>query len=388
MLLELSLTVARTGFAQRCGLCLRQDVASLQYTAHPVPNRPGAVAMARWKPLFVVTLVLLLAIAALAWYRHTQPTILAIDGRTMGSGWSVRFVAPGSADVAAVRAHLEEELAAIDLAVSGYRDDSALARLNTAPVGEWVDIPGHLANTLRFGLELWRDSDGAFDMTVKPLVALWGFGAATPRDSVPTDAEIAAARARLGSGQLEMSPDGQRARRLADIAIDVDGVAPGYAAGVLSEWMTANGYADHLVEIGGEMRASGHRPDGGGWRVGIEAPEMLRGRIEHVIAVSDTAVTTAGDYRDYYEIDGVRYQHILDPLTGWPVKHNLASVTVLAPGKLTADGYATAIMVLGPERGLQFADALGLPVLMILRAEDGSFSQRYNSRFAPYLAAD
>jgi thiamine biosynthesis lipoprotein len=344
--------------------------------------------MARWKPLFVVTLVTLLAIAALAWYRHTQPTILAIDGRTMGSGWSVRFVAPGSADAAAVRAHLEEELAAIDLAVSGYRDDSALARLNTAPVGEWVNIPGHLANTLRFGLELWRDSDGAFDMTVKPLVALWGFGAATPRDSVPTDAEIATARARLGSDQLELSPDGQRARRLADIAIDVDGVAPGYAAGVLSEWLTANGYADHLVEIGGEMRASGHRPDGGGWRVGIEAPEMLRGRIEHVIAVSDTAVTTAGDYRDYYEIDGVRYQHILDPLTGRPVTHNLASVTVLAPGKLTADGYATAIMVLGPERGLQFADTLGLPVLMILRAEDGSFSQRYNSRFAPYLAAD
>ena len=115
---------------------------------------------------------------------------------------------------------------------------------------------------------------------------------------------------------------------------------------------------------------------------------MLRGRIEHVIAVSDTAVTTAGDYRDYYEIDGVRYQHILDPLTGRPVTHNLASVTVLAPGKLTADGYATAIMVLGPERGLQFADALGLAVLLVLRGADGSFSQRYNSRFAPYLAAD
>jgi thiamine biosynthesis lipoprotein len=341
--------------------------------------------MARWKVLLVSSL---LAIGALVWYRYTQPAMLAIDGHTMGSTWSVRFVGPASTDVAAVRAQLEEELAGLDLALSGYRDDSALARLNAAPVGEWVDIPVHLANALRFGLELWRESDGAFDMTVKPLVTLWGFGAAQPRDSIPTEVEIAAARARLGSDRLEVAADGRRARRLADIAVDVDGVAPGYAAGVLSNWLTSHGFADHLMEIGGEMRASGHRPDGGGWRVGIEAPETMRGRIERIVAVSDTAVTTAGDYRDYFEVDGVRYQHILDPLTGRPVAHNLASVTVLAPGKLTADGYATAIMVLGAEKGLEFADAHGLSVLMIVRAEDGSYNERYNSRFAPYLAAD
>jgi FAD:protein FMN transferase len=330
----------------------------------------------------------LIALGGLLFYRQSQLIVHAIDGYTMGSTWSVRFSAPARTDVATVQAQLEAELAELDLALSGYRDDSALARLNATPVGQWVDVPDHLANALRFGLELWRESGGAFDMTVKPLVTLWGFGAAQPRDTLPTDAEIAAARSRVGSGQLELAPDGHRARRLADIAVDVDGVAPGYAGGVLSGWLTSHGFANHLVEIGGEMRASGLRPDGSRWRIGIEAPELTRGHVERVVAVTDTAVTTAGDYRDYFEVAGTRYQHILDPLTGRPVINNIASVTVLVPGKLTADGYATAIMVMGEEKGLVFADAHDLPVLMVLRAGDGSLHERYNERFAPYLATN
>jgi FAD:protein FMN transferase len=329
--------------------------------------------------------IAVVAVAGALVYRHSQTVIHAIDGYTMGSTWSVRFSGPPSADVAAVQAQLEAELAALDFALSGYRNDSALARLNAAPVGEWIDIPDHLWNVLYFGLELWRESGGAFDLTVKPLVDLWGFGAAQPRVSVPTEAEIAAARSRVDSGQLELAADGHRARRLADISIDVDGVAPGYAAGVLSGWLTAHGFGNHLVEIGGEMHASGLRPDGERWRVGIETPELARGHVDRVVAVTDAAVTTAGDYRDYFEVDGARYTHILDPLTGRPVAHNIASVTVLAPGKLTADGYATAIMVMGEERGLAFADARDLPVLMVLRANDGAFHERYNKSFAAYM---
>ncbi len=304
----------------------------------------------------------------------------------MGSTWSVRFSGPTRTDVDAVQAQLELELSALDLALSGYRDDSDVTRLNAAPVGQWVEVPDHLWNTLRFGMELWRDSGGAFDMTVKPLVTLWGFGVAQPRVDVPTDIQITAARSRVDSGQLELAPEGHRVRRLSDIAVDVDGVAPGYAAGVLSGWLTSHGFGNHLVEIGGEMRASGLRPDGGRWRVGIEAPEMPRGQVERVVAVTDTAVTTAGDYRDYFEVAGTRYPHIIDPMTGRPVTHKIASVTVLAPGKLTADGYATAIMVLGEEKGMAFADAHNLSVLMILRANDGTFHERYNKSFAPYLA--
>ncbi len=336
----------------------------------------------------VIAVITLISIGALIWYRQSQPVVHAIDGYTMGSTWSVRFAGPARTDVDAVRTQLEQELAKLDLALSGYREDSALAQLNTAPVGQWIDIPNHLMNVLLFGLELWRESGGAFDMTVKPLVALWGFGAAQPRYSVPTEAEIAEARARIGSDRLELAPDGRRARRLFDIDVDVDGIAPGYSAGVLSSWLTLHGFPNHLVEIGGEMRASGLRPDGGGWRVAIEAPELARGHIERLISVTDTAVTTAGDYRDYFEVKGTRYQHIIDPVTGRPASHNLASVTVLAPGKLTADGYATAIMVLGEEKGLLFAEAHQLPVFIIVRRDDGKFYERYNESFASYLATD
>lgn len=336
-----------------------------------------------WYALLVAVLV---AVAGFVAWREAQPVVHRIDGYTMGSTWSVSFVGPRDADAAAVHAALDVELAALDRALSGYRDDSALVRLNRAPVGEWVDVPRPLAEVLAFGVQLWRESDGAFDMTVKPLVALWGFGNAAPRDSVPTAAEIAAARALLGSDRLELSADGRRARRLAEVAFDTDGVAPGYAAGVLSARLAALGYPAHLVEVGGEMRASGRRPDGRGWRVGVEAPEMARGNIARVVEVSDAALTTAGDYRDYFEVDGVRYQHILDPASGWPVNHGLASVTVIAPGLASADGYATAIMVLGPERGMRFAEAQGLAVHMILRRADGALEERYNPAFEPYLA--
>jgi len=356
----------------------------------PDAERPPAqspfTANSNYGKLFAM--ILLLAIGALIVYHRSEPAVHAIDGYTMGSTWSVRFTAPAHADVNAVRTQLEQLLAELDLALSGYREDSALARLNTAPVGQWIEIPNHLTNVLLFGLELWRESGGAFDMTVKPLVSLWGFGAAQPRYSVPAEAEIAAALARIGSDRLELAADGCCARRTFDINVDVDGIAPGYSSGVLSSWLTLHGFPNHLVEVGGEMRASGIRPDGGGWRIAIEAPELARGRIERVISVTDTAISTAGDYRDYFEVNGTRYQHIIDPVSGRPATHNLASVTVLAPGKLTADGYATAIMVLGEEKGLVFADAHRLPVFIIGRRDDGTFYQRYNKRFAPYLATD
>lgn len=338
----------------------------------------------RWLPLGLV--VTLIGVLAFLYLHQTRQTVLAIEGRTMGSGWSARIVGPAGTDLAALRVSLEQQLVELDLALSGYRDDSALSRLNHAPVGQWVDIPPHLSRVLAFGLQLWRDSGGAFDMTVRPLVSLWGFGAAERRESLPTEAEIVAARAQLGSDRLELSPDGRQARRLSAISLDVDGIAPGYAAGVLSGWLSGHGFPAHLVEVGGEMRASGRRPDGSGWRVGIEAPEFARGQVARVVEVSDTAVTTAGDYRDYFEVDGKRYQHILDPATGRPVDHGLASVTVLAPGLPSADGYATAIMVMGPQKGLAWADAHGFAVFMILRDDDGSFSERYNQAFALHLS--
>ena len=149
----------------------------------------------------------------------------------------------------------------------------------------------------------------------------------------------------MGSDRLEISEDGRRVRRQADVSIDVDAIAPGYAADVIASWLSARGLPDHLVDIGGELRADGRRPDGSEWRVGIERPMVERGNLEGVVVVSNCALATSGDYRAFVEIGGKRYSHTIDPATGRPVDHDLASVTVIAPSGLEADGYATTLMV-------------------------------------------
>lgn len=329
-------------------------------------------------------LVLLGALALFLSWQAGRPVVHAVDGLTMGSTWSVRLAGPRDLDLDAVRSELEAGLAELNQQLSNYQPEAELARLNRAPVGEWQPLPPHLDAVLAFGFALEQRSGGAFDMTVRPLVRLWGFGAgARPRETPPDEAEIAALLAQLGSRHLEYRPGALR--RLREVALDVDALAPGYAADVLSARLQARGLPDHLVEVGGELLARGRRPDGSAWRVGIERPQLARGELSQVIAVSDVAVATSGDYRAFFEAGGQRYSHTLDPRTGRPVTHALASVTVLAPTAMAADAWATAIMVLGPEAGMALAEAEALPVFMILRDDAGGFVERYNQRFAPYL---
>lgn len=336
-----------------------------------------------WRPLLVLGLMLG-AVTAFIVIQQGRPVVHAIDGYTMGSTWSVRFVGGRDVDVDAVRAALEGELAELNRQLSGYQPDTELSVFNRSPIGEWQALPAHLAAVLSFGKQLHESSGGGFDMTLRPLVNLWGFGAAEPRTTPPSDAEIAAVLSGFGSRFLEAAPDGTRWRRTADVSVDVDATAPGYAADVLSSWLAGNGHPAHLVEVGGELRAEGVRPDGSAWRVGIERPVAERGFVEQVIAVSGTGVATSGDYRAFFEREGKRYSHTLDPTTGRPVEHALASVTVLAPTGMEADGYATAIMVMGPEKGMAYADSRALAVYMLVREADG-FREVYNGRFAPYL---
>ncbi|MFZ5697906.1 MAG: FAD:protein FMN transferase [Pseudomonadota bacterium] len=349
-------------------------------------RKSGHGHFSRGKNVAVVAALLLivLLVGMLLWQR-AQPVIHVLDGWTMGSTWRVSVVGPRDFDTAALKAGIEAQFQALDQQLSGYRAGTGLSQVNAAPLGTWVALPPDLAIVLRSGLDLWRESGGAFDMTVRPLVLLWGFGAAEPRDMPPTPAQIAAAKARLGSDRVELSEDGTRIRRLSDVSLDVDAIAPGHAADVIAAWLVQRGLHDTLVDVGGELRASGHRPDGTGWRVGIERPQLAHGDVTRVIAVSGLAIATSGDYRDYFELAGKRYAHTLDPVTGQPADNGLASVTVLAPSALAADGYATALMVLGPDQGMAWAEKYQLPVFMILRTGNEGFIERYNERFAPYL---
>jgi thiamine biosynthesis lipoprotein len=350
---------------------------------------PLLFGMSRGPLIRLVVGVLLIAVATWAWWdRRSVPTLHDVAGFTMGSTWSARVVGPANLNAVALRAQIDEQLGELDRQLSNYRDTAELAMLNRAEVGGWRPVPPHLAAVIRFGQRLHDESGGAFDLTVKPLVNLWGFGSAERRTTLPTDAEVAAARARLGSDRIEFSSDGTRIRRAADVQIDVDAIAPGYAADVIAAWLTARGWPNHLVEVGGELRAEGHRPDGSVWQVGVERPTLERAGVEQVIAVTDCGVATSGDYRAFESVNGKRYSHTIDPATGRPVDHGLVSVTVVAATGMQADGYATAIMVLGPERGLDWANAHGIAVYMLLRDGGGALKERYNAAFAPYLAAN
>lgn len=340
-------------------------------------------------PRRVVLLLLAVLLAAMAWHFIAREHVVvhSLEGFTMGSGWSVRVVAEPGLDALALKALIEARFQDLDQQLSGYRPGTGLSLLNAAKAGEWVALPPDLGIVLREGFALHRQTAGAFDMTVRPLVLLWGFGAAEPRQSPPADSEIAEVLRQIGSDKFEFSPDAQKIRRLGVATLDVDAIAPGHAADEIARLLDDAGMRNHLVEVGGELRASGRRPDGHGWRVGIERPVMARGDVAQVIEVSDAGVATSGDYRDYFEVAGVRYSHTLNPRTGRPVGHALASVTVIAPTTLAADGYATALTVMGPEQGMRFADEHGLAVFMILRDAAGNLSERYNARFAPYLGA-
>jgi thiamine biosynthesis lipoprotein len=332
----------------------------------------------------VAAALVLIALVLIFWQPARSPIVHTLDGYAFGSTWGVRFVGDPSVDRRAIRVVLEAELLSLDDALSSYRADGGLARLNAAPVGQWHPVPEQLARVIRFGVDLHAESGGAFDLTVKPLMTLWGFGAAAPGSAPPAPADIERARARLGSDRIDVSADDREIRKRAEVEIDVNGIAPGYIADVLSETLSARGIDDHLVEIGGELRTRGHRPDGSPWHLGIERPVAERGEIERVIAVSDAGVATSGDYRHFVEIGGKRYSHTIDPSTGRPIDHALASVTVVAPDALSADGYSTTLMVLGPEKGMTWADSRGLPCFMIVRTASG-FEEHYNAAFAALI---
>jgi thiamine biosynthesis lipoprotein len=236
-------------------------------------------------------------------------------------------------------------------------------------------------------LDLARDSGGAYDPTVAPLVALWGFGPeATPRSAPPDAAQIARAQHRVGWERIELDRTRHRARKPEGMQIDVSSLGPGYAVDRIAELLRAQRIDAFLVELGGEMRAHARKPDGSAWRVAVERPDQVDGdsaEFDLVIALDHGAVGSSGDYRVGFEHEGRRYSHTIDPRTGAPVAHSLAAVTVLAPTAMQADATAAALMVLGPDAGWQYAHARDIAAAFTLRDGDG----RYRRRLTPSFAA-
>lgn len=264
-----------------------------------------------------------------------------------------------------------DELEEVENEMSPWRPNSAVSRFNAGAANQWVPVPPALAEVVSLALALSRESDGAFDPTLAPLVNLWGFGP-QPRRAPPDAAEIEAALARVGHAGLEarLHPPALR-KRSPFLALDLSAIGKGHAVDRVAALLERQGCGSYLVDIGGEARTLGRNPQGGAWRIGLEHPEG--GPPVRVLALSGEAVATSGDYRNFRMDGGRRLGHILDPRTGRPVEHGLASVTVVAASAAEADGLATLINVLGPQAGLRFVQRRNLAALLLTRgAEAGT----------------
>ncbi len=302
----------------------------------------------------------------------------ALSGETMGTTWSVKFrggeVSPQRRD--GHRDGVQAELDRLEAQMSDYRADSVVSRFNRGRGTNWFAVPGETARVVREALEISRRTDGAFDITVAPLVALWGFGPRRKTGVVPPDAAIAAARARVGWRHLEVRETtagvdetgamGAALRKgIPDLEIDLGGIAKGFAADAVSELLWRRGVTNHLVGIGGDLRARGAGPAGEGWRVGIERPAVAPAVVERVVSLRDQAVSTSGNYRNFFTVGGKRYGHIIDPRTGWPVSAGVLSVSVVAKSGTWADALATGLLVLGEAAAVRVAEREGVGMVLV-----------------------
>lgn len=301
----------------------------------------------------------------------------------MGTSYHVTAYCEGRA--ADLPARIRDTLEAVNAEMSTYDPASTLSKFNQAPIGEWFGVSAAMIEVVEFAQTLAQRSDGAFDVTIGPLVNLFGFGPQAAPEDEPSAAEIEAARARVGHEALQWRAQPPALRRMKDLYVDLSAVAKGYGVDAVAKTIGAAGCNAHMVEIGGEVFAAGIKPSGERWRIGIETPDAVPGTsISRVVALMDEAVATSGDYRNYIEWSGRRYSHTFDPRLGTPVAHGLASVTVIRPTTLEADGFATLLEVLGPVAGADFAESAGLAALFIERTEAG-FVTRVTSAMKPYL---
>lgn len=332
-------------------------------------NRGSRTLVPRYFLLFIVIVVALLPLV-LNRQEAKAPLLFELDGPTMGTTYSVRFdTVPEGVTTEALGQTIDATLARINTLMSTYDPESELSRFNRHEGREWFDMSAETVTVIDAAMKISEMTSGAFDVTIGPLVDLWGFGSTTEVEfEPPSAAEIQKVRGRIGFRHLEVRQDPPALRRTrVGLQVDLSGIAKGYAVDQIADDLETAGVESYMIEIGGEIRTRGHKPDGSPWLLGIEAP--LRGQrvVHRVVELENDAMATSGDYRNYLTVKGKVFSHLLDPRTGHPIKHRLASATIIADKCTSADALATALMVLGPEEGYQVALGHDLAVLWLLR---------------------
>ncbi|OJT00803.1 FAD:protein FMN transferase [Marinobacter nauticus] len=302
-----------------------------------------------------------------------QEKIWEISGGIFGTSYHINVVLPeGEERLQTLAQGIQKELEAVDASMSTWKQDSELSRLNRKQnQSEWTEISPALFEVIQRSLEIAELTDGAFDITIGPVVNLWGFGPDARPDTVPSDAALEKTLADTGYRYLELNAETKALRSEKPQYIDLSGIAKGYGVDVVARYLDREGVQAYLVEIGGEVRVNGRKPDGGAWRLAVEEPSEQARQVSKIVAMDQHAMATSGDYRNYYESDGQRYSHTIDPSTGKPITNRIASVTVITEDSMTADALATAFTVMGYERARALATRENIPAYFIVRGEGG-----------------
>lgn len=338
------------------------------------------------RSLAYVALVFVVA-ALIYWNGRPQAEPVAtqqlLRGPAMGTTYTIRYLPQaGCPTIQEMHGLVEKELARINQQMSTYLKDSEVSRFNASASTDWFPVSIETAQVVELAQQISIVSDGAFDITVAPLVNLWGFGPIKHDPEIPSEAELKAAQALVGYKNLEVRLDPPALKKShPGLQIDLSAIAQGDGSDRVGQVIRSSGIANYFVEIGGEIVTLGNRVDGQPWQVGIEAPREFERSVQAVIGISGMAITTSGNYRSFFEVDGQQYSHTIDPSTGRPVTHALASATAVGNNCALADAVATCMMVVGPERGLELAESQGWAVVLMHR-KDGRIVSTCSRRFA------
>jgi len=329
-------------------------------------------------------IVLLLLLTACFPSNNSAKNEILLQGNTMGTTYHIKVVSTlGEVKALNLQQKIDSVLIQVNQEMSTYIPDSELSRFNKNTSTEAVEVSSGLARVIKESIRLGQISDGKLDVTVGPLVNLWGFGPEHRPETVPSEEMLAATQKRIGLQYLSLEGN-KLTKAIPQLYVDLSTTAKGYGVDVVAELLEDNGFQNYLVEIGGEMRLKGFKYTGELWHVAIEKPVSNERSVQQIIVPKDNAIATSGDYRNYFEAGGMRFSHIIDPDTGKPINHKLVSVTVIAPSSMTADGLSTAMMVMGENKAYEFAMKHDIAAYIISKTDNG-FREEITVKFMPYM---
>lgn len=335
--------------------------------------------------LFATNLLLCVLLSGCS--NQTDTHVNEFGGAIMGTRYTVKVVGAGldtDEQLSSLKEEIYSRLQEVDESMSTYKAESDISRFNRAESGYTVTVSGLTIQVLEEALRLNRKTSGAFDVTVGPLVDLWGFGSKGNLNQVPSQEKVSEALSKVGHSRFTFDKTSQSLQKTQAVEIDLSAIAKGYAVDRVAALLDQKAIKNYLVEVGGEIRVSGRNPKGRKWSLGVELPDSLARRAHSIVELDSGAMATSGDYRNYYELDGQRWSHSIDPDTGFPVRHKLASVSIIAETCAEADGLATGLMVMGEDGAYEFALEHGLAVMLLVRSGEG-FEVKVTPQFNQFL---